>query len=208
MNPQELIDRFCDSPRRWLIVTAVTFVVAIVTLLPQVDQYLAARADEDEQSEKLAEAGIIAEELPGFRERVADTTTQLDALVERTLPADRVAPFRNQVVNLIRESGCQMRRISVGAVRSRAWRENDHPLIEGKHSKGKETPFSLETRAVSLSVTGNMTEIRQLLSRIESNGMMMHARTLDIRPTSRGAGLIQADLELWCFALNRSKQRT
>jgi len=206
MNVHELIDRFCDSPRRWLIVTAVTFVVAIATLLPQVDQYLAVRADEDEQSEKLAKAGIIAEELPRFRERVAETTAKLEALEGRTLPAERQASFRNQVVNVIRESGCQMRRINVGADRTRSWREDDHPLAEGKQSKGKETSFNLETRAVVLSVTGNMTEIRQLLTRMESLGMLMHARTLDVRPTSRGAGAIQMDIELWCFALSRTKQ--
>ncbi len=207
MNLQELIDRFCDSPRRWLIVTGATFLVALATVLPQVDQYLSLRAEIEEQREQLAEAEQTATQLPHFRQTAKRTGAELGQLEDKTLPAQRVAAFRSQLVDLVRESGCQVRRIGVGNVRTRNWRENDHPLADSKANGGKKTPFELETRPVSLSVTGGMNELRDLFARIEKHGMMMHAHSIDLRPTGRNSRVVQMEIELWCFALTRGGGR-
>ncbi|MEM9185561.1 MAG: hypothetical protein AAGB00_03605 [Planctomycetota bacterium] len=202
MNTPAVVDRFCESRHRWLIVTGATFLASLVTILPQADQYLTLRADEDEKTEELDEARQTAQMLAGLRDRVVETTSELEALERRTLPEEAVSDFRNQLVEMVRESGCQVRRIGVGGVRVRQWRENDRPLAEPSEKAGPDTPFQLETRAVSLSVTGSMTEVRELLGKIESNGMMNHAKGLDLRPAGRG-GRVQMELELWCFALTR-----
>lgn len=203
MNAQEWIDRFCDSPRRWLIVTAVTLVVALATVLPQVDQYQALIAEEEEQRTQLAEVERSADYLPKLRQRVNQTDEQLAALEAKTLTQEGVAEFRNELVNLVRESGCQVRRIGVGAVRTRKWHEKDYPLAEPRGNVGAETPFSLETRPVNLSVTGSMNEVRDLVGRVEKSGMMLHTRAIDLRPTGRDNHIVQVELELWCFALVR-----
>lgn len=207
MNQNQLVDRFCDSQRRWLIVTAVTIVVALVTVLPQVDQFISLRADEDAKVEQLAEAQQTAEMLPRLRSRVSATTTELDVYESRTLPSDSVAVFRNRLVDIVRDSGCQVRRLGVNSVKSRPWRENDRPLADAKEKTGPETPFRFETRPVSLSVTGTMSQLRTLLTEIESTGMMMHTRSVELKPTGRGGRNLQVDLELWCFALSRGKDK-
>ncbi|MEN1680101.1 MAG: hypothetical protein AAGJ46_10945 [Planctomycetota bacterium] len=206
MNHNELIDRFCESRHRTLIVIGATLVAALVTVLPQVDQYLDLRAEQDEKAEQLVEAGQTAELLAGLRERVTATTAQREALESRTLRADAVPRWRNTLVNMVRESGCTVRRISLGAVRTRRWRENDWPLADPKdNTAGKDTPFALETRPVSLSVTGSIGEVRDLLARIESDGMLVHASGLEMRPTRQDGREVQMELELWCFALERAR---
>ncbi|MEM6330640.1 MAG: hypothetical protein AAF790_10370 [Planctomycetota bacterium] len=201
MNMNEMIDRFCDSPRRWLIVTAVTFVVGLATVLPQVDQYLSLYAEEEEQREQLEEAVMTAGELPMFRKAAVETEQTLAVLEARTLPAENLAGFRSELVNLVRESGCQVRRIAAGNVQARAWREEDTPLAPADAKAGADTAFQLETRPVSLSISGGMNELRGLLTRIEKHKMMMHARSVDIRPAGRDSRSVQMELELWCFAL-------
>ncbi|MEM8864814.1 MAG: hypothetical protein AAGF31_04640 [Planctomycetota bacterium] len=208
MHRHEMIDRFCESRYRWLIVTAVTLVVALATVLPQVDQYLSLHADELEKAEELAEAGRTVQMLDKLRERVEETSQKLEALERRTLPNEAVSDFRNQVVRMVRESGCQVRRIGVGAVRARTWRENDKPLADDKYKAGPNTPFLLETRPVSLAVTGSTDEVKELLTKIETNGMLTHAKGLNLRPAGRSGGDLQLDLELWCFALQRGKAKT
>lgn len=203
MNRQQLIDRFCESRHRWLIVTAATLLLALVTVLPQVDQFMSLRADEIAKAAELSEAQQTAELLPRMRQRVEQTGKQLTELEARTLQGEMVSDFRSKLVEMVRESGCQMRRLSVEGVRERRWRENDRPLAEPNEPAGNDTPFQLETRPVNLSVTGTMEEVRTLLRKIEVIGMMTHARGVDLRPAGRDSKLVHMDLELWCFALSR-----
>lgn len=207
MSSQNLVDRFCESRHRWLIVTGVTFVAALATVLPQVDQYLSLLADEDAKTKELLEAGQTAELLEGMRVRVATTTDELTALESRTLPADGVSAFRNGLVDIVRESGCQVRRIGVGSVRTRQWHEHDDPLSEGKNAEGPKSPFKLETRPVNLAVTGSMSEVRNLLTKIDESPMMTYAHGLTLKPAGRGDS-VQLDIELWCFALSRGKAKS
>lgn len=204
MKHTEVIDRFCESRHRTLIVTSATLVVALATVLPQVDQYLNLRAEQDEKAEQLVEAGSTAELLTTLRERVETTTAELEALESRTLPGEAVPDWRRTLVGMVRSSGCTVRRISLGAVRTRRWREKDRVLADAKEKAGPDTPFSLETRPVSLSVTGSIGEVRDLLERIEGGGMLVHANGLELRPTRQDGREVQMELELWCFALERA----
>lgn len=207
MNVYEWLDRFCESRHRWLIVTACTIVAAIATVLPQVDQYLGLIADENQQVELLAESQRTAEELPRFRERVSQTLDSLKELEDRMLPEERVADFRNHVIEIVRESGCQMRRIGVGNVRARSWHAEDNPIELNAKNKSPKTPFTLEVRPVNLLVTGSTVEVRALLDQIESDGMLVHSRTLDLRPAGGNRSIVQLDLELWFFSLERGSTK-
>lgn len=198
LNP--LIDRFCDSRRRWLIVTGVTFVAGLLTVLPQVDQYFARCDEQQKLEETLVAARRAAEELPAVSVQAEAETETLAALEQRMVDKERLPVFRNSLVTLVRESGCQMRRINVGAAKSREWKHGDHPINEAD-KRAKPTPFTLEMRPVNLSVTGSTIEVRDLLTRIEKEQMIFHAKTMDLRPTGRNRRGVQMDLELWYFAL-------
>lgn len=205
MNTHKWIDRFCESRRRHLIVAAVTSVVAVATVLPQVGQYLGRRAEENEKTCELEQASRTAGLLAPLRERAADTAGELERLQRRALPAAAVPRFRNRLVDMVRESGCRVRRISLGAVATRHWREDDLALLGPQADAGADTPFVLETRPVNVSVTGGLEEARRLLKKIESSGLLLHSRAIDMRPTGR-AGAVQMELQLWCFALTRPRE--
>lgn len=207
MNVYEWLDRFCESRHRWLIVTGCTIVAAIVTVLPQVDQYLTLSADENQQVQLLEESQRTAEELPRFRTRVDETLGQLGKLEDRMLTEAAVADFRNHLIEIVRESGCQMRRLGVGNVQSRPWHADDDPIDTKTKNKSPQTSFTLEIRPVNLLVTGSTIEVRALLSRVESDGMVVHARNLDLRPAGGNRSVVQLDLELWYFSLERGARK-
>lgn len=199
----QLIDRFCESQRRWLIVTGVTFVVGLLTGLPQVDVLLTQRDEQKNLEEELVRASRSSSRLATFKERAATETAALEQLEQRTVDEQRLPEFRTALVDIVRESGCQMRRINVAAVRSRPWKQGDNPVTEVENRKAKSTPFTLETRSVSLSVSGSTQSVRSLLTRVQDEQKIFHAKTMDLRPLGRNRRGVQMDLELWYFALTR-----
>lgn len=202
----ELIDQFCESKKRWLIVTAVTGLFALALLVPLADQYTALCNENDELSARLLQVQRLAADLPAFEERVVQKHTEVNRLQERTVPEEAVSVYRTKLVEFARDSGCQVRRISFGTSRSRSWYEQDGPLAaSGTREKDvKPTPFALETRPVTLSIAGSMGAVKKLLARVHADDTIRHIKFFELRPIGKDQRSVQLDLELWCYALTRA----
>lgn len=199
------IERLCNSPQRWLIVTGVTFVIALVSVLPQVDQLLAERSERAELQEQIAQAAETAERLPVYEARVAEKNQELLGLRAQEVDESQLATLRSWLVGAARQSGCQVRRIDFAAATSRSWTNNDNPLeTPSKPAAANSTPFQLQTRSVVFSVTGTTGEVLTLLRSIDSDPRLKNAHSLDLKPTNRSARELQLDLNLWYFALVKS----
>lgn len=203
---QSLAEKLCASPRRWLIVTGVTLVIALASVLPQVDLLLAERSERAELLEQLSQAEATAQQLPQYREHVAEKTKELEGLRELTVDESQLATLRSWLVNAARTSGCQVRRIDLAPPSRRPWTAKSDPL-ESPNSAPKtaaKTPFQLETRTVALSITGSPAEVMALLKAVDDDRRLKHTYTIDLKPTSgRNQEELQLDLTLWYFALVR-----
>lgn len=203
---RDLAERLAGSRRRWLIVTGVSFVTALATALPQVDHLIAARAEQESLERELGLALETAERLPRYEKTVAQKTTELERLRERTVGESQLATLRTWLVNAARQSGCQVRRIDLSPPASRPWTEQDSPVAPppGAASKDAKTPFELQTRTVTFSVTGSTAEVVALLKALDADNRLKHASTVDLKPTNRGSRELQLELTLWYFALART----
>ena len=201
------LQRLCENPKRWLIVTGVTFVIALLTVLPQVDEVLAARAERSELRDRMEEATRAAETLPSYEGRVRKVLAELRGLREREVREDQVSELRKWLVDAARESGCQVRRIHFAEPKRRQWRVGDHPLAEVKENdtRGQTTPFNLETRAVSLSVTGASHEVQALMRTLDRDERVKHAQMIDLRATGRGSSQLKLELSLIYFGLSENR---
>lgn len=194
---------FCESQHRLLIVIAVTFVIGLVTLWPLVDDYFAGKNERAEITEELRSARLDEAAIDQLEEKVGDLTAQLEAIDSRTVSQTNVSTFRSQLVELARASGCQVRRITVGALQSRPWRKGDRPLkgrADGSDSK-TDSNLTLEKQPLSLSVSGTVIGLKTLLERMRDEGTLVHVKSLDIRPTAQSRKNVILDLELWFFQL-------
>lgn len=201
---ENLAYKLCESRHRWLIVTAVTFVIALASILPQVDQLIAERSERAELKEQLAQAQRISASLPDYEVRVADTSGELAELRDREVDEERLTNLRSWLVNAARESGCQVRRIDISAADSRPWLEEDSPIEEpAKNGRKEKTPFDLQTRSVAFSVTGSNNDVLGLLRAIDADARLKHTQAMDLKPASRSARELQLDLTLKYFALVR-----
>ncbi|QDT68583.1 hypothetical protein MalM25_15060 [Planctomycetes bacterium MalM25] len=203
---ENLAEKLSQNPRRWLIVTGVTFVLALAIVLPQVDHLIAERSERAELLEQLAQANETAKRLPLYEQRIAEKASELAGLRDREIDDDEVAELRTWLVDAARQAGCRVRRIELSNPNERSWTDDDHPLSTPTPAKSNaKTPFRLRTRPVAFSVTGSSDEVMALLRTIDEDTRLKHTRTLDLKPVGRKTNELQLDLTLWFFALSSSQ---
>ena len=201
MNENPL-ERFCNSPHRWLIVTGVTFLIALLTILPQADLLLAARAERVDLEEHKESATKTVAILPQYEARVQEKEEELATLTKKEVDEEHVMAFRRWLVEAARQAGCQVRRVNIATPQHRRWGMKDSPLatVEKKLSPKDASPFDLETRSLTFSVTGTTPEIHTLLRTLDTDHRVKHTNSVTLRPTGK-RNQLQLDLNLLYFAL-------
>lgn len=199
----DLIVKFCEDRRSWLVVIAGTLGLGLVLVLPQVDEYVAVCAEQSDVSEKLAAAQESAQQLPGFETRRAEQVEVIAERLGKTLTEQNEPDFRNNLVMTVREAGCQLRRLNVGAAVARPWGEGDHPLEKTYDKRRTATNFQLERRQVSLALVGPSSNVRRLIEQLERQDTQVHVQSLDLKPDRGDGRRAELTMELWYFTLAR-----
>lgn len=193
---------FCEARHRKLIVIAGTFAVGLVLVLPLVDVI---RAGHDEKETLLAEldsAKTVAAGLKGVERRVKEKLAELNLQEKRTVDDESMPALRDKLVDLAKETACSVRRITVGGVSSRAWKPGENPIGPAETKQTEATSlFKLEWRPVSISLTGSSANLRSMLERVSAAGMLVHAKSMEIYPSSPTRQTLTLDLELWYYTL-------
>ena len=202
---EQALRRFCESKHRWVIVTAGTFVVGLVLVLPLVDAYSTGREEKETLLAELGSARQVAATLERFESRVAERVAQLAVFEAKTVDEQSLHTLRGKLVDLAKETGCNIRRLSVGAASSRPWVPGQDPIAPAVDAKSAEAKagFLLEWRPVSISLSGSSTNLRSMLERVASSGMLMHTKAFEMFPSSPTRQSLTLDMELWYFTLTR-----
>jgi hypothetical protein len=202
---EQALRRFCESRHRSLIVIAGTFVVGLVLVIPLVDAYSAGRDEKEGLLTELGSAQQVAGELERFESRVTEKLAQLKVLEARTVNDDSLPALRGKLVDLAKETGCSIRRISPGNTMTRAWSPGEDPINPDATIKQNEpgSNFKLEWRPITLSISGSTANLQNLVQRIAENGMLMHTKSFEMYPSSANRQTLTLDLELWYFTLAR-----
>lgn len=203
---EQALRRFCESKHRTLIVIAGTFIVGLVLVMPLVDVL---RSGRDEQGSLLAEldsARNVAAELQAFESKVTEKTAQLKGFEARTVDEESLPALRGKLVDLAKETGCSIRKLTVGGVSSRAWRPGENPIVPGdkKPTDPAAGPAAqLEWRPVNISLTGTSASLRNMVERVAAAGMLMHTKSLEMYPSSPTRQALTLDMEVWYFTVAR-----
>lgn len=199
----DLIVKFCEDRRSWLFVIAGTLGLCLVFALPCVDEYLAVCEDKTTVEEKLALAEESAQLLAGFEQRRSEQSTVIGEQRDKTLNEENEADYRNTVVKLVRDSGCQLRRLNIGTPNSREWLDGDDPLEKTPNKKLKPTGFQLERRQVSLSLVGTSASVRRLIDKFEQYDKQVHVEGIELKPLGTDGRSVELTMDLWYFTLAR-----
>ena len=199
--------QFCESKHRKLIVVIVTTLLGLLVLIPLVDDYFGDRESHSTLTEELDRTRQTADGLPELEKKVAGIVEKLATIESRAITKASVSNYRSKVVDLVRESGCQVRRFDVATPTRRTWLKKDNPLetVVAKAAKNKKTPFALERRNVVLLVNGTMENVHELLTQLHSDDSLAYLHRLELHSAARGSEQVTMKIELWLFALSRQK---
>jgi hypothetical protein len=202
---EQTLRRFCETPYRWPIVIGGTFVVGLVLVMPLVDAYRAGLNEQEALRAELDAARQVASGLDSFRKRTAEKLSQLEVFEGRTVDEESLPMLRGKLVDLAKESGCNIRRLSAGAAGTRPWIPGDDPTgpASGAKPNGPDSVFVLSWQPMSISLHGTSANLRTLLERITSAGMLMHTKSFELYPSSASRQSLTLDMELWYFTLKR-----
>ncbi len=199
---ETLIGKLCAGPQRWLYVAVITLVIAVVSLLPQVDEYFNARTERAELLDQLDNSSRIVTQLPKYEALATEKESQLDALKQIEVERDQTPQLRSWLVTQAREAGCQVRRIDFNASTRQSWNDKTDPLkISLKKPSEAKGIFDLEKHPVVLTVTGSPQEINSLLRSLDDDQRVKHTKSIELKPVGRGKSSIQLDLTLWYYSL-------
>ena len=199
---EHILRRFLELPsRRWIVIT-VTFLIGLVVLWPLVDEYLVLLEQQSQLSRSIVSTRKDVGQLSLYEKRLTEKATLLAGLERETLSETMAREFRTKVVTMVRESGCQIRRIQLIEPRTRKWHKKDNPIrMMTATEKGKETKFELVSQQLKLSVTGPMHGVKDLLERMDATEKLIHTTNFSLQPGVQDRNLIELDLEIILFDL-------
>jgi hypothetical protein len=200
-----IVRRFCESRRRKLIVSIVTILLGVAIIIPLVDDYFDKKESRRALAEELDNARQTATQLPSLEKQVADVVGQLTVMEDRAVSDDTVSGYRSRLVDMVRESNCQIRRFDVASPTRRSWQEGDSPLADGNSgdSLGKATPFFLEQRSIHLSVNGRTHDIYSLLEKLQKDTTLAHPERIELHSDGPNTETVTMEFDMLLFALSR-----
>ena len=201
------LQQFIAYPYRKQVVIIITLLTGLVVVWPAVDGYIEARTLKKEASTKLEKTNAEIGKLPRHTELYQKKQEELAALTRRTVQEVSAQRLRNDLVQLVRKAGCTMRRIRLGTASRRNWMENDHP-VKGRNTAdpGRETPFQLVSRRLSLSITGPMPKLHGFLSEMHKIDKTMHTRSITLQRAGRLKGTATLDLDIVLFDFEKKAE--
>ena len=199
---EQALRTFCEAKHRTLIVIAGTFLVGLVLVLPLVDVIRAGHAEKETLFAELDSAKAVAAELESFESQVKEKLAQLEQQEARTVDDESMPAMREKLVDLAKETGCSVRRITVGEVGTRPWKPGENPVAPAQTKPTEpQSPFKLEWRPISISLGGTSGSLRSMLERVGTSGMLVHAKSFEMYPSSPTRQTLTLDLELWYYTL-------
>ncbi|MGE0760528.1 MAG: hypothetical protein AB7F89_00310 [Pirellulaceae bacterium] len=154
--------------------------------------------------EKLDEANRQLQNLPDLKRLFASKKQEVQTLEGKVISTKDVERLYGTLQQLIRETGCEMRRLDISDPSSRAWTTNDSPTRRHLTGPpGQETPFLLVSRTAVLRMEGSMPNVYQFLSRVNQLEKFLHAKQIRLERSQRNENAAELEMHLELFDLVR-----
>ena len=196
-----------DRARRWAVIIPILG-IGLAVVLPAADKNTDLRKRQTEWRAKVAKIRHEVAGLDVVRQTAQRKRAERDGWRSRAVSAENVHQFRQQVVALARDSGCQIRRVHVGTSQTRPFKEGDDPLGQAKNSRPTRKPpaFALETQTLTMSVSGNLESVRKMLVQLDAADRMVHTKSFTLAPSREDRRNVVLDLELLLFGLTAASE--
>jgi hypothetical protein len=166
------------------------------------DEYLGVRRQSDELRQALGDAQSANHDR--LNTEIEQIGRRLGALQEMAFSREEVDRLRDWLVDSARKADCRVRQVSIGDERRRVWYEEDNPFAEFfQDEDGRQTPFDLVSRDITLAVSGGVDDVRAFLDTMDRIDRLIHVRQLDIRRADEEHGVISLQVVLVLYDLEQ-----
>lgn len=197
--------RLLWHPAALMVGIIVTFLVALVTLIPAAEEYSVLRERAEDIALSLEQGGSDQQWFPKLQAKYAEIQQELDTHRSRTIDEESAHTLRESIVQLARNAHCHLRRVDLGDVRVRQWHKFDHPINSvAASARGKKTDFVLEVRELRLTLSGSLDELQQFLDTFETLDVQMSIQQLNLRAIDVRGDQVQLELALQLFGIRRA----
>lgn len=201
----QLIRTFLDSPKRVPVVIIATCSVALLTIWPAVDEYVALNDHRAQLVQSLAHAKQEVSEYGRLQRRAAQRAGELAEIKRRAVSGRQLHSFRTELVEMARSSGCRVRRIDLEPPVYQPWRPGSRRPQESSlslaHDHDDEAPYRLRSQTLSLAVAGPLNNVNSLLRQLEVANRLIHAKQLSLRPADEKRTEVVLELQIQLFDL-------
>jgi Tfp pilus assembly protein PilO len=194
---EPLLRRLLEHKQRKWIVIILTILTGLLVVLPAADEYNAATGRLATAKKTIEETQNEVAGLPQLEKAFREKSAQLEKL-ESQVVTDQVAQqLRNDLAELVRQTGCQMRQIRLAQPARRDWTTKDDPLLgTSAADRGADTPYRLETRQLTLSITGAMANLQDLMSRIHKIEKFIHTKSFALKRSTESENMTILEMDL------------
>lgn len=199
---ETVLRRVLEHPKRVWIVISLTLVIGLVFTWPAVDSYSAARDHRAALEADLQEGNALVGKVDLYRKQAEKKLAQLKELERKALSPAQIEQLRNQLVVIVKESHCKLRRVRLGDASLRTWYDEDHPLeSRTRPESDKKSPFRLKTQSLNLAVTGNLNDVSEFLQRLSQQDRLIHTGGFQLRKSMEDKDLVELEIDLLLFDL-------
>jgi len=146
--------------------------------------------------------------LPQLQRLFGEKKRELEALEAKALTPKEVENLYGTLQQLIRETGCQMRRLDISDPTSRAWFTQDSPTRRNQvgGTPSTETAFQLVSRTAVLRMEGTMPNVYQFLARVNQLERFIHAKQVRLERSQRNENTTELEMQFELYDLARKAQ--
>lgn len=199
---ETFIRRVLAHPKRVWIVIALTLGIGLLFTWPAVDSYSAAKDHRTKLEGELQEGEALAGKVELYQKQAEKKQALLRELEAKALPPVEVDALRNQLVAMVKDSHCKLRRVRLGDASLRQWYDDDNPLeARTRPDSDKKSQFRLKTQPLHLAVTGNLTDVSDFLARLSQEERLIHTGRFQLRRSTEDKNLVELEIDLLLFDL-------
>ncbi len=199
---ESLLRSVLTHPKRVWIVISLTLGIGLLFSWPAVDSYSAAKEHRAKLESELQEGEALVGKVDLYQKQAEKKKAQLKLLEAKTLSPAQIEKLRSQLVVMVKESHCMVRRVRLGDSSLRQWYDEDSPLESRMRlDSEKKSEFRLRTQLLNLAITGNLTDVSEFLTKLSQQDRLIHTGGFQLRKSAEDKNLMDLEIDLLFFDL-------
>ncbi len=160
--------------RIWITVALGCFLATVVFGFRAADEYVAVHHQVKDMQQLQRQWGATQVKSNELQEAEQQVDSLLNDLEPRNLRDERLADLRDKVVELVRLSGCRLRKIQLAAATKRQWGGgNDDPHAAAMAQDDLPSRYELHTYVLELRIDGPLQDIQNWMASLASQRLLL-----------------------------------